>query len=290
MQVTGPPVWRSALSAPHSASFSGHLYLTAARRDDDQTAIAEQSFRAPFHVSKPYWDGHAQVLQVQVVNPTAGILAGDELELNVRVRSGASLVVTTPATTRAFMMRRGIASCRQQLTVESEGWLEFAPEPLCPHRDTDYTQITRLDVAAGAEVCFVDALAPGRVGRRERWAWRRLVLALDVRLAGERILQERLDASGAAMERAAAFHGTPDAWMATMILVTGRLAADDPVWSRVRALQGDGRWVGVTRLRRGGWITRVLAPGGQALRDLLREIRTILAGALPQLGSDLRKL
>ena len=39
--------------------------------------IAGQSFRAPFHVSKPYWDADSRVLLTQVVNPTAGILEGD---------------------------------------------------------------------------------------------------------------------------------------------------------------------------------------------------------------------
>lgn len=280
--VTSPAITATA--------FSGHLHLTAAVRDDGQTAIAEQSFRAPFHVSKPYWDDDGGVLQVQVVNPTAGILEGDQLELNVRVNAGASLVVTTPAATRAFMMRRGIAVCRQHLSVEAGGWLEYAPEPLCPHRDTDYTQHTRLDLADGAEACYVDALAPGRVGRGERWAWRRLRLALDVRIAGEPVLCERLDSSGETMARAAAFHGTPDAWMATVVVLTSRIATDDPIWERVRASHGDGRWVGVTRLRRGGWIVRVLAPGGQELRDLLRALRKLLAEKLPRLRTDLRKV
>jgi urease accessory protein len=187
-------------------------------------------------------------------------------------------------------MRHGVAACRQQLTVESGGWLEYVPEPLCPHRDTDYTQTTRLDIAAGAEACFVDALAPGRVGRGERWAWRRLVLALDVRLDGERILAERFDGSGESMARTAAFHRTPEAWMATVLVLSERLRADDPAWDRVRALHGGDHWVGVTRLRRDGWIVRLLAPGGQELRDLLREIRVLLAKGLPRLGSDLRKL
>lgn len=277
---------------PATPAFAGHLRLAAARRadGDGETYLAEQSFRAPFHLSKPYWDSDGSVLQVQVVNPTAGILAGDALELDVRVGTGAALVVTTPAATRAFMMRSGIAVCRQQFTVESGGWLEYAPEPLCPHRDTDYAQTTRLDLAAGAEAFYVDALAPGRVGRGERWAWKRLQLALDVRCDGEPILRERFDGSGAGMAKATAFHGTADAWMATVVLLTERLPPDDSVWGRVRALHGDGCWLGVTRLRRSGWIVRALAPGGQELRDLLRALRGMLAEELPFLRSNLRKL
>jgi urease accessory protein len=269
-------------------TFSGHLHLEAALRDDGRTALARQSFRAPFHISKPYWDG--QVLQVQVVNPTAGILAGDKLELAVRVKSGATLLVTTPAATRAFMMRSGAAECRQLFTVEAGGWLEYAPEPLCPHRHSDYVQTTRVELADGAEAFYVDTLAPGRVGRGETWAWRRLGIALDVTLAGEPVLRERLDGSGAKMAAVAAFYGMGEAWFATAVILSSRLAPDDPAWERVRALHGGGRWLGVTRLRRGGWIVRVVAPGGQALRDTLAELRQILSEKLPPLQSDLRKL
>ncbi len=230
------------------------------------------------------------MLQVQVVNPTAGILEGDTLELDIRVDPAAALVVTTPAATRAFMMRGGVATCHQHLIVETGGWLEYAPEPLCPHGGSDYTQRTRVEIADDAEICYVDALAPGRVGRGERWAWRRLRLALDVQIGGEPILCERLDTSGESMARTAGFHGTPGAWMATVVVVTSRVTAEDPVWTRVRALHRNERWLGVTRLRRDGWIVRVLAPGGQQLRDLLRELRTVLAEQLPFLRSDLRKL
>lgn len=269
--------------------FAGHLHLEAAPRAGGRTVLARQSFRAPFHISKPYWDG--RVLQVQVVNPTAGILAGDRLELAVRVTVGAALLVTTPAATRAFMMRSGAAECRQHLAVEAGGWLEYAPEPLCPHRDCDYTQATRLEVAEGAEAYYVDSLAPGRVGRGEAWAWRRLRLTLEVLCGGEPVLRERLDCAGAALARAAAFHGTPEAWLATVLVLSGRLQEpNDPLPEQLRELPGRGRWLGATRLRRGGWIVRVVAPGGQALRDLLGEIRRLLAEKLPFLRSDLRKL
>ena len=268
--------------------FSGHLHLEAAQRPGGKTALSRQSFRAPFHIGKPYWDGHA--LQVRIVNPTAGILAGDRLEFAVRVGAGASLLAMTPAATRAFTMTTGAAEFRQSFVVDPGGWLEYAPEPLCPHAGCDFWQKTRIDVAENGEACWVDTLAPGRVGRDESWAWRRLRLALDVAYGGEPVLCERLDCAGAEMARAAAFHGTPGAWLATVLVLTERISPEDPVLNQVRALHGGGRWVGVTRLRRGGWIIRGATPGGQELRDLLADLRKLLAEVLPALRSDLRKL
>ena len=54
----------------------------------------------------------------------------------------------------------------QRFAVGAGAWLEYAPEPLYPHRETDYAQHTRLELAAGASALFTDQLAPGRVATR----------------------------------------------------------------------------------------------------------------------------
>ena len=203
-QRAGPP-----------ATLTGHLRVRATADSAGRTRLSEQSFRAPFHIGKGYWDG--QVLQLRVVNPTAGILAGDHLELAVDVDPGAALSVLTPAATRAFMMTNGVAACEQRLTVAAGAWLEYAPEPLFPHTQSDYTQSTRLELAAGAQAYHVEALAPGRVGRGESWAWRRLRLSLDVSIGGKLVFRERLDSRGADFARLAAFYRMSEAWFATVL-------------------------------------------------------------------------
>ena len=131
------------------AEFSGNLFLRAAARADGRTALAGQSFRAPFHLSKPYWDEDARTLLVQVVNPTAGILSGDRLESAIEVEAGASLLVTTPSASRVFKMIDGSAECRQHFTVAKGAWLEILPEPLVPHRGCRYRQTTKVEVEPG---------------------------------------------------------------------------------------------------------------------------------------------
>ncbi len=270
------------------SALRGHLHLGAAARANGETYLARQSFRAPFHLSKPYWDGRA--LHVQLVNSTAGILAGDELELDVAAEAGASLAVTTPAAARAFMMQSGAARCCQRFAVGEGAWLEYAPEALYPHRETDYAQHTRLELAAGASAFFTDQLAPGRVGRGECWAWRRLRIGLEIVQEGQLLLRERLDASGAELARLAAFHGMREAWFGTAVIAAPGIAADAPVWEQVRALHRDGCLCGVTALDPGVWIVRLVASGGLALRDTFAALRAALAPVLPGLQADLRKL
>ncbi len=268
--------------------FSGHLSLRAALRAHGRTVIAAQSFRAPFHLSKPYWDADARVLIAQVVNPTAGILAGDRLESEITVEGGAALLVTTPSASRVFRMRDGSAACEQHFTVADGAWLEVLPEPLVPHRGSTYRQHTHIAIAGAGGLFFVDQLMPGRVAHGEAWAWDRLTLALEVRLDGELILRERFDQGGAALRDLAALAGSgPAACFANAILIAPDAAA--PWREELAALHGDGVWLGVSALRRGGWSLKIVAPGPVRLRRALRDARRILARYFPRLSCEVRK-
>jgi urease accessory protein len=272
------------------AEFSGHLSLRAAIAADGRTVLAAQSFRAPFHLSKPYWDADAGVLIVQVVNPTAGILAGDKLESAIAVDSGAALLVTTPSASRIFQMEGGSAESRQHFSVAPGGWLEVTPEPLVPHRGSRFRQMTTVDVAPGGVLFFVDQLQPGRVAHNdEAWLWDRLALELTVRLGGELILRERLDQTGEELKALATLAGSgPAACFANAILIADEAAGN---WrEELKQLHRDGLWVGISALRRGGWSLRLVAPDSVKLRQGLRDVRRVLAGAYPKLSADLRKL
>ena len=274
-------------------SFSGHLSLRAATRAHGRTVLAAQSFRAPYHLSKPYWDAPTRTLIVQVVNPTAGILAGDRLESEIAVAAGAALLVTTPSASRLFHMRDGVAECRQHFTVAAGAWLEVMPEPLVPHRASRYRQVTTIEVEPGGELFFVDQLTPGRVGHGEAWVWDRLQLELTVRVGGELALRERLDQSGEEMKQLAMLAGSgAAACFANAILIAPAAAASgEPPWrAELSALHRDGIWVGVSALRCGGWSLKIVAPDTIRLRKTVCEARRILAGYFPRLGCDTRKL
>ena len=269
-------------------TFSGHLHLEASRAADGRTVLSRQSFRAPFHLSKPYWDGVA--LHVQVVNPTAGMLEGDELETDVVVNEGASLLVTTPSHARAFSAKGdGGVKNHQKLNVASGGWLDWYPEPLVPHAGCDYCQETTVDLASGAALFFCESLGPGRAARDERWAWRRLELGLSVRAASTLRLRERFALGAQEAARLAELAGQRSAWMATCVVMAPGVDTAD--WDAVRALHASPLWVGVSRLGVGdAWTVRVIAPDGQVLRSALTEIRRLLAQTIPGLGADLRRV
>lgn len=269
---------------------AGHLRLRAARRDHGRTVLAAQDFRAPFHLSKPYWDADAGVLLAQVVNPTAGILAGDELDSSIAVEAGAALLVTTPSASRVFQMNGGRAASRQAFEVAADGWLEVLPEPLVPHRGSWFHQATVIDVADGGRLLYVDQLMPGRLGHGEAWHWERLQLDLTVRVAGQLALRERWDFSGPELAELATFSGSgPTACFANLVLVAP--AEDYATWRpALEALHAIDVHLGVSALRLGGWTIKVVAKDPISLRATLRELRSRLLPAFPRLACDPRKL
>lgn len=277
------------------ADFHGHLaFRAAARPDDGVTTLASQSFRAPFHLSKPYWDADTRTLLVQVVNPTAGILSGDRLESAVTVEAGAAVLLTTPSASRVFRMRAGEARSSQVFRVERGGWLEVLPEPLVPHRGSVFHQRTVLDVEAGGAALYADLLFPGRVAHGEVWGWERLVLELQARSGETLLLRERLDQSAAHLRALAALAGAGDtACFGNAVLIAPDLAAESaPAWrAELHALQRDGVWIGASPLRTSaGWSIKFVAPDGVLLRRALADIRRVLRPVAPHLACDARKL
>lgn len=273
------------------STFAGHLRLHAAVRDHGRTVLATQSFRAPFHISKPYWDATAGVLLTQIVNPTAGILAGDHLESAISVDTAAALLVTTPSASRLFQMRGGAARCRQMFRVAANGWLEVSPEPIVPHRGSNYHQITTLEAASSGCLFFVDQLLPGRVAHGEAWCWERLTLELDVRVDGELVLRERIAPSGAELCAQAEFAGSgPTACFGNAVLLAPAASTDLTWRAALTALHSADLWIGVSALRKGGWTIKLIARDGIRLRQGWRDVRRILQPYFPALGCDPRKL
>ena len=262
----------------------GHLHLTCACDGAGPSALREQSFRAPFHLSKPHEDAGALV--VNVVNPTAGIFDGDELELQATVEAGARLVLTAPSANRIYQSRSGRpALVRQTVRAAPRSLVEFLPEPLIPHAGSVYEQHTELHAAAGAEMLFFEWLSPGRVAGGEVFHYRRLDWRTDVRVAGALVARERYTLEPARPETLTALTARfPQAHYLGCFWVTDR---PFPV-EAVEALESEGVYLGWSALANGGWTIKALGGDGLTTRKLLGRLREVLYASMqrspPRLG------
>jgi urease accessory protein len=269
-------------------SLSGHLDLVCAADERSRTFIREQSFRAPFHLSKPYWDEHALI--VQVVNPTAGIFAGDTLMSRVAVENQARLLLTTPSANRIHAMPSGRALLEQHFSVAEGGWLEVMPELFIPQARCRYRQCTSIEVAASGETFFVETLAPGRVARGEIFEFAEIDWEFELRRAGNLIARERFVLRPSDESTASLRSPFPSGYYASCYLITERIPLDHQVWRAIHDVGRDDTLVGVSRLVLGGSTIKVLAADSIKLTQTLRTIRNLLSEFIPALQCAPRKL
>ncbi|HEY5742343.1 MAG TPA: urease accessory protein UreD, partial [Terrimicrobiaceae bacterium] len=168
----------------------GHLRIECRSGDDGKTFLAKQSFHYPMHLSKAHWDGNHLI--INVVNSTAGLFAGDNVQMDVRVCRGGRAVLTSPSATRVFRAKDSVAATRvtQTYFVEGGGRLEVLPEMFIPHSGARYGQATKIEIQEGGELFFTEIIAPGRTASGESFEYRELEFGIDLILAGRLAVRE----------------------------------------------------------------------------------------------------
>jgi len=171
----------------------GFLRVTASHDGIGRTVLVRKAHRTPIHVSKPYWNGSSLLLNV--MSPTAGMLEGDRVVMDISVESNAKLVVSNPTALRIHRMNTGKAVWKQTFRVASQGFLETHPEWIIPQAQSRFEQHTRLEVDTNSRLFFIEALAPGRVASGEAFAFDRLQNRLEVHFDSRLIALEKSDIS-----------------------------------------------------------------------------------------------
>lgn len=118
-----------------------------------------------------------------------GLVDGDEVALDVEIDAGATCVITTQASTKAY---RGRTHQELRVRVGTGAAAIVVPDPLVPYRDARVRQVTRVELAPDASLVLVDTLTAGRIAHGERWSCARADTALTVVRAGATVLHDRV--------------------------------------------------------------------------------------------------
>jgi urease accessory protein len=263
----------------------GHLDLVCGPDDRGISTLIHQSFRAPFHISKPHRDGDTLVVNAVSVSP--GLMEGDTLRCTVAVRAGASLLLTQPAATRAHRAAHGTATLDQRFTVAAGGRFEFWPELFIPQSGSNSEVRTRIETDARSTALHFDWIAPGRVASGENCAFSRLRWTTDLVVDGQRILRDTadLDPDHPALAALRAIHPAP-------FWGTGILAGESdpaPLVAAARALHSASCWVGFSSPAPGVRVAKVFAADALSLRTAARALRHAFHAALGSVPPDLRR-
>ncbi len=184
------------------------------RGDAERSAVHRARPAGPLRLLCPRRPGRAA--WVVAGNLGGGLVDGDDLALEVTVDRGATCVVTTQASTKVY---RGQTRQRTAVRVDEAGTAIIVPDPVVPFRGARFAQLTSVELAAGASLVLVDTVTAGRVAHGERWSAARIDTALDIAMAGELRLCDRLVLDGDVAARMRRFDA-----LATCVLVGPRAA------------------------------------------------------------------
>jgi urease accessory protein len=268
----------------------GELRLRAERDATGRTVLTHRHAAGAFHLSKPYWDGHA--LMVQWINPTAGIFAGDVLTSEVSVGPDAAMLVTTPSATRIHTRRDPSSPAgeqHQRFTVDERGWLEVQSEWLMPQRDSTFLQHTEIDLGSGTGLFYTELLAPGRVAHGEALLFDELHLRLKVRSEGKLIMQDQLRCDRARLWPLQDGEQQPLFMATVLVQIPGmKSQAERLAQTAINSLNSCSG--GVTSISADMLAIRLVASQGRPIRATIHRLRTALAELASPLKGDLRKL
>jgi urease accessory protein len=265
---------------------NGHLHLTAARYDNGQTYLREQSFRAPLHISKPHEDAGALV--VNIVNPTAGIFDGDVIELSTEAEAGSSLVLTTPSASRIYRSRcGGPARVQQSFSAHAGAFLEYYPEPFIPQAGARIQQKTELHASAGGSLLFFDWLTPGRVASGEIFQYADLCWDLDAYVDARLVARERYRLCPGDRSLESLRIQYPQCHYLSCVILSGAASTH----FEVESLNNGKVYLGQSALFEGGWIIKALCADSLSARHTLQSLRALVYHALqrplPSLGRQM---
>jgi len=185
-----------------------------------KTAVASARARAPLKILAPKNHGSARWTFLSTFG--GGLVDGDVIALDVKVRAGARALVGTQASTKVYRCPRG--EVRQTLAAEvaERGLLVVVPDPLTPFAGARYEQRSTLRLARGASLAWADVVSCGRAARAERWAFSRYASRTRIFADGALLCDDGLVLDAAHRDLARAF-GRFDA-IATLFLVGPDLA------------------------------------------------------------------
>lgn len=269
----GVPVSGSALS--------GHLQLRCECRDDGTPYISSQNFRAPVHIGKGHLEHGGLVLNI--ANPTAGFFDGDRVETDITVGPGAHLVLSTPAASRVYQTRSGMAAANhQKFQVGQNALLEWIPEPFIPHAGASYVQGTEIELHPAASLLFFEWLSPGRVAKGEVFAYQKLRWALDLRVGGALVARERYELRPDNHSLESLRVRFPTAHYLS-VYAAGVMNRDWPA-AELDAFNSENVSLGHGALRHGAHVVRALCRDSLSTRKLIENLRELFysrAGLVP---------
>jgi urease accessory protein len=253
-------------------SVDGGARLTYTFRADVGTRLTEQWVRPPLHLAKAY---HEKDWAISILtSPTAGLLAGDRLEVTATVVAGAKAALISPAACRVHTMVSGHAKVIQHYTVESGAVLDVWPAPLILQKGSSLRQATRVDVSIDSTVLLCEVVTPGRAAFGEAFEFTEWRSKLRIYCEGQLLSYENFTCRPQRGDLADWRELYPEGNYANVYYLSPEPLGDTV--QKLHDLEIEDAVIGASPLRTGGLGVKILAKDGISVRHAIFAVRELL--------------
>lgn len=188
------PGWSAELELEFSAGYG-------------TTVLSRNRHVGPLRLQRPLYP-EGSVCHGYILHPPGGVVGGDRLALDIRVKAQAAAMVTTPGATRFYRSSGARATQNQHLQVAKGGCLEWFPQESIFFPGADTAVSTRVTLAEGARFMGWDILCLGLPACGQGFETGRLRAAFDIERENRPLFRDRLRIAGPAdLDRPAGLRG-----------------------------------------------------------------------------------
>jgi urease accessory protein len=159
---------------------------------DGRSAVVRCVAGAPLRIVTPKSHGHAAWAYQSSYG--GGFVGEDEISLTVDVEAGASLFLSSQASSKVY--RATSARSTVRASVATGGVLVSWPDPIVAFAGASLTQHQTYSLSAESSLICVESWTAGRVASGERWQFSALSTRLHVVIDGERRFTDALRLTG----------------------------------------------------------------------------------------------
>lgn len=147
------------------------LYIQTGCDRQHHTVVSRQYAAYPFRLSRVFRleTANPQRAYLYMMNASPGLLAGDDLQIDLQVGPRSQLYLTDQAATKVHSspQPQQFAHVAYQIRVGPEAHLELVPEPLILFADAYLQQSLEVHLHPTSQVYVSDIIVPGRLARSE---------------------------------------------------------------------------------------------------------------------------
>jgi urease accessory protein len=152
----------------------GALVLRLEHDPERQRTVAKEQYsKVPLYTQRVLYleESLPSMAYLFIMSPSGGILQGDRYRIDITLKNGAYLHLTTQGATRIYRMDKNYATQLVNITVGEGCYFEYIPDQIIPYRNSRFYQQVTLNTHDNSTMVYSELLVPGRVGSGESFEY-----------------------------------------------------------------------------------------------------------------------